>query len=116
MRVNFLKPNLKVNLWKSDSSLETMENTSVMDNKAQAESEGEISSDNDSYHSDEFLTNSKSDEDRQLTNSSENVGPIDYVLPSCGIIASAPRLGSRSQSISSTDISIHDKAPSRHRG
>uniref|UniRef100_A0A4W2I7H5 Inositol polyphosphate-5-phosphatase F n=1 Tax=Bos indicus x Bos taurus TaxID=30522 RepID=A0A4W2I7H5_BOBOX len=107
MKVNFLKPNLKVNLWKSDSSLETMENTSVMDNKAQAESEGEISSDNDSYHSDEFLTNSKSDEDRQLTNSSENVGPIDYVLPSCGIIASAPRLGSRSQSISSTDISIH---------
>ena len=107
MKVNFLKPNLKVNLWKSDSSLETMENTSVMDNKAQAESEGEISSDNDSYHSDEFLTNSKSDEDRQLTNSSENVGPIDYVLPSCGIIASALRLGSRSQSISSTDISIH---------
>ncbi|XP_043331225.1 phosphatidylinositide phosphatase SAC2 isoform X1 [Cervus canadensis] len=107
MKVNFLKPNLKVNLWKSDSSLETMENTSVMDNKAQAESEGEISSDNDSYHSDEFLTNSKSDEDRQLTNSLENVGPIDYVLPSCGIIASAPRLGSRSQSVSSTDISIH---------
>ncbi|XP_072815038.1 phosphatidylinositide phosphatase SAC2-like [Vicugna pacos] len=31
----------------------------------------------------------------------------DYVLPSCGIIASAPRLGSRSQSVSSTDISIH---------
>ncbi|XP_065779512.1 phosphatidylinositide phosphatase SAC2 isoform X2 [Muntiacus reevesi] len=107
MKVNFLKPNLKVNLWKSDSSLETMENTSVMDNKAQAESEGEMSSDNDSYHSDEFLTNSKSDEDRQLTNSLENVGPVDYVLPSCGIIASAPRLGSRSQSISSTDISIH---------
>ncbi|XP_069423412.1 phosphatidylinositide phosphatase SAC2 isoform X2 [Ovis canadensis] len=107
MKVNFLKPNLKVNLWKSDSSLETMENTSVMENKAQAESEGEISSDNDSYHSDEFLTNSKSDEDRQLTNSLENVGPIDYVLASCGIIASAPRLGSRSQSISSTDISIH---------
>ena len=67
MKVNFLKPNLKVNLWKSDSSLETMENTSVMDNKAQAESEGEKSSDNDSYHFDEFLTNSKSDEDRQLT-------------------------------------------------
>ena len=44
-----------------------MENTSVMDNKAQAESDGEMSSDNDSYHSDEFLTNSKSDEDRQLT-------------------------------------------------
>ncbi|XP_068404766.1 phosphatidylinositide phosphatase SAC2 isoform X2 [Eschrichtius robustus] len=107
MKVNFLKPNLKVNLWKSDSSLETMENTSVMDNKPQAESDGEMSSDNDSYHSDEFLTNSKSDEDRQLANSLENVGPVDYVLPSCGIIASIPRLGSRSQSISSTDISIH---------
>ncbi|XP_059517600.1 phosphatidylinositide phosphatase SAC2 isoform X7 [Myotis daubentonii] len=109
MKVNFLKPNLKVNLWKSDSSLETMENTGVMDNTVQAESDGEMSSDNDSYHSDEFLTNSKSDEDRQLTNSLENVGPIDYVLPSCGIIASAPRLG-RSQSISNTDVSIH--APS----
>ncbi|XP_025773848.1 phosphatidylinositide phosphatase SAC2 [Puma concolor] len=107
MKVNFLKPNLKVNLWKSDSSLETMENTGVMDNKVQAESDGEMSSENDSYHSDEFLTNSKSDEDRQLANSLENVGPIDYVLPSCGIIASAPRLGSRSQSLSSTDISIH---------
>ena len=67
MKVNFLKPNLKVNLWKSHSSLETMENISVVDNKAQAESEREKSSDNDSYHSDEFLTNSKSDEDRQLT-------------------------------------------------
>ncbi|XP_037661317.1 phosphatidylinositide phosphatase SAC2 isoform X3 [Choloepus didactylus] len=107
MKVNFLKPNLKVNLWKSDSSLETMENTGVMDNKDQAESEGEISSDNDSYRSDEFLTNSKCDEDRQLVNSLENVGPVDYVLPSCGIIASAPRLGSRSQSVSSTEVSIH---------
>uniref|UniRef100_A0A8C3X514 Inositol polyphosphate-5-phosphatase F n=1 Tax=Catagonus wagneri TaxID=51154 RepID=A0A8C3X514_9CETA len=116
MKVNFLKPNLKVNLWKSDSSLETMENTGVMDNKAQAESDGEMSSDNDSYHSDEFLTNSKSDEDRQLANSLENVGPIDYVLPSCGIIASAPRLGSRSQSVSSTDISIHvpSEVPTDH--
>nr|XP_003421910.1 phosphatidylinositide phosphatase SAC2 [Loxodonta africana] len=107
MKVNFLKPNLKVNPWKSDSSLETMENTGMMDSKDQAESDGEMSSDNDSYHSDEFLTNSKSDEDRQLADSLENVGPADYVLPSCGIIASAPRLGSRSQSVSSTDISIH---------
>ncbi|XP_006160981.1 phosphatidylinositide phosphatase SAC2-like, partial [Tupaia chinensis] len=106
-KVNFLKPNLKVNLWKSDSSLETMENTGVMDSKVQAESDGDISSDNDSYHSDEFLTNSKSDEDRQLADSLESVGPIDYVLPSCGIIASAPRLGGRSQSISSTDVSVH---------
>ncbi|KAM9618081.1 phosphatidylinositide phosphatase SAC2 isoform 3-T3 [Trichechus inunguis] len=107
MKVNFLKPNLKINPWKSDSSLETMENTGVMDSKDQAESDGDMSSDNDSYHSDELLTNSKSDEDRQLANSLENVGPVDYVLPSCGIIASAPRLGSRSQSISSTDTSIH---------
>lgn len=106
VKVNFLKPNLKVNLWKSDSSLETMENAGVVDSKIQ-ESDGEASSENDSYHSDEFLTNSRSDEDRQLTSSLENVGPVDYVLPSCGIIASAPRLGSRSQSISSTEGSIH---------
>lgn len=106
MKVNFLKPNLKVNLWKSDSSLETMENTGVMESEVQAESDGEMSSDNDSYHSDEFLTNAKSDEDRQLTHSLENVGPIDYVLPSCGIIASAPRLG-RSQSVSGTDVGIY---------
>uniref|UniRef100_H0VDN7 Inositol polyphosphate-5-phosphatase F n=1 Tax=Cavia porcellus TaxID=10141 RepID=H0VDN7_CAVPO len=109
MKVNFLKPNLKVSVWKSDSSLETIENAGVMDGKVQRESDEDVSSD-DSYHSDEFLTNSRSDEDKQLTNILESVGPIDYVLPSCGIIASAPRLGSRSQSISSTDISIH--APS----
>ncbi|XP_021563838.1 phosphatidylinositide phosphatase SAC2-like isoform X3 [Carlito syrichta] len=107
MKVNFLKPNLKVNLWKSDSSLETMENTGVMDDKVEAESDGDMSSDNDSFHSDEFLTNSKSDEDRQLANSLESVGPIDYVLPSCGIIASAPRTGSRSQSVSSGDVSVY---------
>ncbi|XP_027260255.1 phosphatidylinositide phosphatase SAC2 isoform X5 [Cricetulus griseus] len=107
MKVNFLKPNLKVNLWKSDSSLETMENSGVMDNQVQGESDGDMSSDNDSYHSDEFLTNSKSQEDKQLANSLESVGPTDYILPSCGIIASAPRLGSRSQSASSTDVSIH---------
>uniref|UniRef100_A0A7N4V5N4 Inositol polyphosphate-5-phosphatase F n=1 Tax=Sarcophilus harrisii TaxID=9305 RepID=A0A7N4V5N4_SARHA len=106
VKVNFLKPNLTVNLWKSDSSLETMENKGVMDNKGQIQSDEEISSD-DSFHSDEYLTNSKCEEDRQLANSLENVGPVDYVLPSCGIIASAPRLGSRSQSISSTDITIH---------
>lgn len=110
MKVNFLKPNLKVNLWKSDSSLETMENPGVMGNKVQGESDGDVSSDNDSYHSDEFLTNSKSEEDKQLANSLESVGPIDYILPSCGIIASAPRLGSRSQSASSIDVSTH--APS----
>ncbi|KAJ7403420.1 Phosphatidylinositide phosphatase SAC2 [Pitangus sulphuratus] len=98
VKVNFLKPNLKVNLWKSDSSLETLENPAA-DPKAQTESDTE-GSDNDSFHSDDFLTNSKSDEDNQLTDSLENIGPTDYVLPSCGILASAPRLGSRSQSLS----------------
>ncbi|XP_009068531.1 PREDICTED: phosphatidylinositide phosphatase SAC2 [Acanthisitta chloris] len=110
MKVNFLKPNLKVNLWKSDSSLETLENPAV-DAKASTESDTE-GSDNDSFHSDDFLTNSKSDEDNQLTDSLENIGPTDYVLPSCGIIASAPRLGSRSQSISSTDMNISIPVPS----
>ncbi|CAM4583765.1 unnamed protein product [Lepidochelys olivacea] len=110
MKVNFLKPNLKVNLWKSDSSLETLENP-MADTKVCAESDIEIS-DNDSFHSDDFLTNSKSDEDHELTGSLENVGQIDYVLPSCGIIASAPRLGSRSQSINSTDINISIHIPS----
>ncbi|XP_064320332.1 phosphatidylinositide phosphatase SAC2 isoform X2 [Phalacrocorax carbo] len=110
VKVNFLKPNLKVNLWKSDSSLETLENP-VVDTKGHTESDIEVS-DNDSFHSDDFLTNSKSDEDNQLTDSLENVGQTDYVLPSCGIIASAPRLGSRSQSISSTDMNISIHVPS----
>ncbi|XP_068022220.1 phosphatidylinositide phosphatase SAC2 isoform X1 [Melanerpes formicivorus] len=110
MKVNFLKPNLKVNLWKSDSSLETLENPAV-DAQVQAESDTE-GSDNDSFHSDDFLTNSKSDEDPQLTDSLENIGQADYVLPSCGIIASAPRLGSRSQSVSSTEMSISIHVPS----
>ncbi|XP_025961321.2 phosphatidylinositide phosphatase SAC2 [Dromaius novaehollandiae] len=110
VKVNFLKPNLKVNLWKSDSSLETLENP-VVETKVHTESDIEIS-DNDSFHSDDFLTNSKSDEDNQLTDSLENIGQTDYVLPSCGIIASAPRLGSRSQSISSTDMNISIHVPS----
>uniref|UniRef100_A0A8C5J644 Inositol polyphosphate-5-phosphatase F n=1 Tax=Junco hyemalis TaxID=40217 RepID=A0A8C5J644_JUNHY len=109
VKVNFLKPNLKVNLWKSDSSLETLENPGV-DAKAASESDTE-GSDNDSFHSDDFLSNSKSDEEGQLGGSLESVGPTDYVLPSCGIIASAPRLGSRSQSLSSTDLSLGVAAP-----
>ncbi|KAM6444137.1 phosphatidylinositide phosphatase SAC2 isoform 1-T1 [Liasis olivaceus] len=109
MKVNFLKPNLKVNLWKSDSSLETMENA-MTDTNANIESDIEISSDNDSFHSDDFLTNSRSDDDQQLMDSLDN-GQIDYVLPSCGIIASAPRLNSRSQSVSSTDINISIPVP-----
>ncbi|KFP18173.1 Phosphatidylinositide phosphatase SAC2, partial [Egretta garzetta] len=110
VKVNFLKPNLKVNLWKSDSSLETLENP-VVDTKVHTESDTEVS-DNDSFHSDDFLTNSKSDEDNQLTESLDNIGQADYVLPSCGIIASAPRLGSRSQSVSSTDMNISIHVPS----
>ncbi|KAM6130128.1 phosphatidylinositide phosphatase SAC2 [Phoenicopterus ruber ruber] len=110
VKVNFLKPNLKVSIWKSDSSLETLENP-VVDTKVRTESDTEVS-DNDSFHSDDFLTNSKSDEDNQLTDSLENIGQTDYVLPSCGIIASAPRLGSRSQSISSTDMNISIHVPS----
>ncbi|XP_059708049.1 phosphatidylinositide phosphatase SAC2 [Haemorhous mexicanus] len=109
VKVNFLKPNLKVNLWKSDSSLETLENPGV-DPKAPSESDTEAS-DNDSFHSDDFLSNSKSDEEGQLGGSLENMGPTDYVLPSCGIIASAPRLGSRSQSLSSTDVSLSVAVP-----
>ncbi|XP_036241332.2 LOW QUALITY PROTEIN: phosphatidylinositide phosphatase SAC2 [Molothrus ater] len=109
VKVNFLKPNLKVNLWKSDSSLETLENPGV-DPKAPSESDTEAS-DNDSFHSDDFLSNSKSDEEAQLGGSLENMGPTDYVLPSCGIIASAPRLGSRSQSLSSADASLSLAVP-----
>lgn len=109
VKVNFLKPNLKVNLWKSDSSLETLENPGV-DAKAPSESDTEAS-DNDSFHSDDFLSNSKSDEEAQLGGSLESVGPTDYVLPSCGIIASAPRLGSRSQSLSSTELSLSVAVP-----
>ncbi|XP_037996253.1 phosphatidylinositide phosphatase SAC2 [Motacilla alba alba] len=109
VKVNFLKPNLKVNLWKSDSSLETLENPGV-DPKAPSESDTEAS-DNDSFHSDDFLSNSKSDEEAQLAGSLESLGPTDYVLPSCGIIASAPRLGSRSQSLSSADASVSIAVP-----
>ncbi|XP_064573237.1 phosphatidylinositide phosphatase SAC2 [Zonotrichia leucophrys gambelii] len=114
VKVNFLKPNLKVNLWKSDSSLETLENPGV-DAKAASESDTE-GSDNDSFHSDDFLSNSKSDEEGQLGGSLESMGPTDYVLPSCGIIASAPRLGSRSQSLSSTDLSLSVAVPAEGQG
>ncbi|XP_005489907.2 phosphatidylinositide phosphatase SAC2 [Zonotrichia albicollis] len=114
VKVNFLKPNLKVNLWKSDSSLETLENPGV-DAKAASESDTE-GSDNDSFHSDDFLSNSKSDEEGQLGGSLESMGPTDYVLPSCGIIASAPRLGSRSQSLSSTDLSLSVAVPAEGPG
>ncbi|KAM9326771.1 phosphatidylinositide phosphatase SAC2 [Gastrophryne carolinensis] len=97
----FLKPNLQVNLWKSDSSLETP----IPEVKDHPESDLDLSSDSDSFHSDDYIP--KSDDDRQLTGSLENIGQVDYVLPSCGIIASGPRLGSRSQSVSSAEVSLH---------
>lgn len=97
----FLKPNLQVSLWKSDSSLENPGN----DVKGHLESDLDLSSDSDSFHSDDYIP--KSDDDGQLTGSLENIGQVDYVLPSCGIIASVPRLGSRSQSISSAEVNLH---------
>lgn len=54
----------------------------------------EMSSDSDSYNS---------DPEHPCSGSLENV---DYVLPSCGIVASNPRLGSRSQSIGSVELNI----------
>ncbi|KAG8435805.1 hypothetical protein GDO86_013664 [Hymenochirus boettgeri] len=93
-----LVPNLQLGLWKSDSSLE---NTGS--DKGRIESDLDISSDSDSFHSDDFLPKSD-DDDRQSAGALDNIGQTDYVLPSCGIIASVPRLGSRSQSIGSADI------------
>ncbi|XP_073540702.1 phosphatidylinositide phosphatase SAC2 isoform X2 [Phyllobates terribilis] len=97
----FLKPNLQVSLWKSDSSLENPGS----DGKAHTESDLDLSSDSDSYHSDDYIP--KSEDDGQIISSLENIGQVDYVLPSCGIIASVPRLGSRSQSITSAEINVH---------
>lgn len=95
VKVNFLKPNLHMNLWKSDSSLETHDgNTgSAALKDLNDEHSEEISSDSDSYNSDE----------QPCSGSRENV---DYVLPSCGIVASAPRLASRSQSIGSVELAV----------
>ncbi|XP_075071639.1 phosphatidylinositide phosphatase SAC2 isoform X2 [Mixophyes fleayi] len=97
----FLKPNLQVSLWKSDSSLENPGTEA----KGHTESDLDLSSDSDSFHSDDYIP--KSDDDGQITGSLENIGQVDYVLPSCGIIASVPRLGSRSQSVSSAEINLH---------
>lgn len=95
VKVNFLKPNLHVNLWKSDSSLETHDGStgSAALKDLNDKHLDEISSDSDSYISDE----------QPCSGSRENV---DYVLPSCGIVASAPRLGSRSQSIGSVELAV----------
>ncbi|KAF3708461.1 Phosphatidylinositide phosphatase SAC2 [Channa argus] len=95
VKVNFLKPTMHVNLWKSDSSLETSDNvpsTGVL--KDIGDEHSEISDDSDSYNS---------DPEQPCSGSLENV---DYVLPSCGIVASNPRLGSRSQSIGSVELNI----------
>uniref|UniRef100_A0A3Q4B109 Inositol polyphosphate-5-phosphatase F n=1 Tax=Mola mola TaxID=94237 RepID=A0A3Q4B109_MOLML len=95
VKVNFLKPTMHVNLWKSDSSLETSDNnpgTGAL--KGIANEHTEISSDSDSYNS---------DPEHPCCGSLENV---DYVLPSCGIVASNPRLGSRSHSIGSVELNI----------
>lgn len=92
---NLLKPRMHVNLWKSDSSLETSDNnpgTGALKDIGYEHSE--ISSDSDSYNS---------DPEAPCSGSLENV---DYVLPSCGIVASNSRLGSRSQSIGSVDLNI----------
>ncbi|XP_071337475.1 phosphatidylinositide phosphatase SAC2 isoform X2 [Trachinotus anak] len=95
VKVNFLKPTMHVNLWKSDSSLETSDNNPGTGNlKDIGDEHSEMSDDSDSYNS---------DPEHPCSGSLENV---DYVLPSCGIVASNPRLGSRSQSIGSVELNI----------
>lgn len=95
VKVNFLKPTMHVNLWKSDSSLEKSESKPAAGAlKDLGDENSEISSDSDSYNS---------DPEHPFSSSLENV---DYVLPSCGIVASNPRLGSRSQSIVSVELNI----------
>lgn len=95
VKVNFLKPTMHVNLWKSDSSLETSDNAPGLGAlKNISDERSEMSDDSDSYNS---------DPEHPCSGSLENV---DYVLPSCGIVASNPRLGSRSQSIGSVELNI----------
>lgn len=95
VKVNFLKPTMHVNLWKSDSSLETSDsNPGTGGLKDIGDEHSEIFDDSDSYNS---------DPEHVCAGSLENV---DYVLPSCGIVASNPRLGSRSQSIGSVELNI----------
>lgn len=92
VKVNFLKPTMQVNLWKSDSSLETSDTPGT--GALKDEEHSEMSDDSDSYNS---------DPEHPCSGSLENV---DYVLPSCGIVASNSRLGSRSQSIGSVELNI----------
>nr|XP_057916600.1 phosphatidylinositide phosphatase SAC2 isoform X1 [Doryrhamphus excisus] len=95
VKVNFLKPTMHVNLWKSDSSLETSDgNPGTGTFKDVGNVNYDLSDDSDSYNS---------DPEHPCAGSFENA---DYVLPSCGIVASNTRLGSRSQSIGSVELSI----------
>ncbi|XP_051937314.1 phosphatidylinositide phosphatase SAC2 [Hippocampus zosterae] len=95
VKVNFLKPTMHVNLWKSDSSLDTSDgNPGTATLKDITDMNFDMSDDSDSYNS---------DPEHPCSGSFENV---DYVLPSCGIVASNPRLGSRSQSIGSAELNI----------
>uniref|UniRef100_A0A8C5CT43 Inositol polyphosphate-5-phosphatase F n=1 Tax=Gadus morhua TaxID=8049 RepID=A0A8C5CT43_GADMO len=88
VKTNYLTPTMHVNLWKSDSSLETSDAAAAgPKDPGGADPDSEISSDSDSY---------TSDPERVCAGSLENV---DYVLPSCGIVVSNPRLGGRSQSV-----------------
>ncbi|XP_056466179.1 phosphatidylinositide phosphatase SAC2 isoform X1 [Gadus chalcogrammus] len=88
VKANYLTPTMHVNLWKSDSSLETSDAAAAgPKDPGGADPDSEISSDSDSY---------TSDPERVCAGSLENV---DYVLPSCGIVVSNPRLGIRSQSV-----------------
>uniref|UniRef100_A0A8C8C042 Phosphatidylinositide phosphatase SAC2 n=1 Tax=Oncorhynchus tshawytscha TaxID=74940 RepID=A0A8C8C042_ONCTS len=97
--VNFLKPTIGITLWKSDSSLETSEGANTGPAlKDLCDNHSEMSSDSDSYNSDEHLR----------AGSLENV---DYVLPSCGIVASAPRLGSVELNIRVTGCDSKQGAP-----
>lgn len=92
VKVNFLKPTMHVTLWKSDSSLDNNPGAGAL--KDVGDEHFEMSSDSDSYNS---------DPEHPCSGSLENV---DYVLPSCGIVASNSRLGSRSQSIGSVELNI----------
>lgn len=85
VKADFLKPTMHVNPWKSDGSLETSDG-------AGAPKDPELSDDSDSY-----------DSDPERSGSLENV---DYVLPSCGIVASDPRLGGRSQAGGGAELAV----------
>lgn len=100
VKVNFLKPTMHVTLWKSDSSLDMSDSNPGMGAlKDIGDEHSEMSSDSDSYNS---------DPEHPCSGSVENV---DYVLPSCGIVASNSRLGSRSQSVGSVELNIPSVCP-----